>query len=395
MFCLALGSLSLMAASPIPESCTVGDRPFTRPLDEVGFNFDGGIKLLDGASAAVVCDGETVAVATRMEVNNYESSKRTLGSLTIFFDNQLLPKGKEYKLTVAAASIASETDDAVNEEFSSTFAVPENLGKARFDVEDGIAIDKVSRYEGGFYPCYWDIETEPVGEPSFILCREGVPVRELPANITWNRDLGQAIPQILKKMCFEKGVHFSLVLPAGSAHALYRDDIVNEEVVFNFVGGYDKQLPPLEIVWSSLFSQSSGILDVLSIRYTQPGFLVEGAKMLLYEGENETLLKEADLYVDPEGNGRRALADFGGFQMEEGKTYTFVIPEGVIISTESHPVANRYFGVFVTWENGDVDSVLEENGDAPMYDLSGRRVTSPRPGSIYIQQGKKVLVTGK
>ena len=51
-----LTAISAMAATgqaPKPESCTVGDRPFTRPLDEIGFYFDGGIKLLDGASAAV------------------------------------------------------------------------------------------------------------------------------------------------------------------------------------------------------------------------------------------------------------------------------------------------------------------------------------------------------
>ena len=109
-----LTAISAMAATgqaPKPESCTVGDRPFTRPLDEIGFYFDGGIKLLDGASAAVKCDGETVAVSTRMEVSNYTSSKRTQGSLAIFFDGQNLPKGKDYTLTVARASVASESGE--------------------------------------------------------------------------------------------------------------------------------------------------------------------------------------------------------------------------------------------------------------------------------------------
>ena len=39
---------------------------------------------------------------------------------------------------------------------------------------------------------------------------------------------------------FEKGVNYKLVLPAGSVHARFRDDIVNEKAVFNFVGGYEK-----------------------------------------------------------------------------------------------------------------------------------------------------------
>ena len=82
------------------------------------------------------CDGEIVATSERMEVSNYTSSERTQGCLAILFDGQNLPKGKEYTLSVASASIASETDGAENAEFSHTFSVPENLGPAHLDVED-------------------------------------------------------------------------------------------------------------------------------------------------------------------------------------------------------------------------------------------------------------------
>ena len=82
--------LPMTATSPLPpESCTDGNRPFTRPLDEIGFYFDGDIKLLDGAKAVVICGDETVATASRMEVSNYTSSKRTQGTLAIFFDGQI------------------------------------------------------------------------------------------------------------------------------------------------------------------------------------------------------------------------------------------------------------------------------------------------------------------
>ena len=33
-----------------------------------------------------------------------------------------------------------------------------------------------------------------------------------------------------------------------------------------------------------------------------------------------------------------------------------------------------------------------ENGDAPVYNLAGQKVTSPVKGSIYIVDGKKVVV---
>lgn len=386
--------LPMTAASPLlPESCTDGDRLFTRPLDEIGFYFDGGIKLLDGAKVVVICGGETVATASRMEVNNYTSSKRTQGTLAIFFDGQILPKGKEYTLKVAAASIASETDGTKNTEFTQSFSIPENLGPAHFDVEDGVTIAKTSRYGGGLYPCYWRIETEAAGEPSFILYREGVAVREFPAYVTWDWDLGQAYPKVEEEMCFEKGVHYSLVLPAGSAHAMYRDDIVNEEVVLNFIGGYEETVPPLNYVWCNLFTDHSDVLNIVTFTYDRPVRVAEDAKLQLWEIENNTLASEADAYLDIQANCWNVCADFGGFQMQPEKGYTFVIPEGAVIAENGDPVINPRHAIALTGSSGIENiSIEDKDCDAPVYDLFGRKVYVPQPGTIYIQSGKKVLI---
>lgn len=386
--------LPMTAASPLlPESCTDGDRPFTRPLDEIGFYFDGGIKLLDGAKAVVICGGETVATASRMEVSNYTSSKRTQGTLAIFFDGQILPKGKEYTLQVAAASIASETNDTKNTEFTQSFSVPENLGPAHFHVEDGVTIAKTSRYGGGLYPCYWGIETEAVGESSFILYREGVAVREFPAYVTWDWNLGQAYPKVEEEMCFEKGVHYSLVLPAGSAHAMYRDDIVNEEVVLNFIGGYEETVPPLNYVWCNLFTDHSDVLNIVTFTYDRPVRVAEGAKLQLWETVNNTLVKEADAYLDTQVNCWAVSADFGGFQMQPEKGYTFVIPEGAVIAENGDPVVNPRHAIALNGSSG-IENISAENKDcdAPVYDLFGRKVNVLHPGTIYIQSGKKILI---
>lgn len=386
--------LPMTAASPLlPESCTDGDRSFTRPLDEIGFYFDGGIKLLDGAKAVVICGGETVATASRMEVSNYTSSKRTQGTLAIFFDGQILPKGKEYTLKVAAASIASETDGTKNAEFTQSFSVPENLGPAHFDVEDGVTIAKTSRYGGGLYPCYWGIETEAAGEPYFILYREGVAVREFPAYVTWDWDLGQAYPRIEEEMCFEKGVHYSLVLPAGSAHAMYRDDIVNEEVVLNFIGGYEETVQPLNYVWCSLFTDHSDVLNIVTFTYDRPVRVAEGAKLQLWEIENNTLVKEADAYLDIQANCWNVCADFGGFQMQPETGYTFVIPEGAVIAEDGNPVVNPRHAIALNGSSGIENiSIEDKDCDAPVYDLFGRKVHVPQPGTIYIQSGKKIMI---
>lgn len=386
--------LPMTAASPLlPESCTDGDRLFTRPLDEIGFYFDGGIKLLDGAKAVVICGDETVATASRMEVSNYTSSKRTQGTLAIFFDGQILPKGKEYTLKVAAASIASETDGTKNTEFTQSFSVPENLGPAHFDVEDGVTIAKTSRYGGGLYPCYWGIETEAAGEPWFTLYREGVAVREFPAYVTWDWDLGQAYPKVEDEMCFEKGVHYSLVLPAGSAHAMYRDDIVNEEVVLNFIGGYEETVPPLNYVWCNLFTDHSDVLNIVTFTYDRPVRVAEDAKLQLWEIENNTLVSEADAYLDIQANCWNVCADFGGFQMQPEKGYTFVIPEGAVIAENGDPVVNPRNAIALNGSSGIENiSIEDKDCDAPVYDLFGRKVYVPQPGTIYIQSGKKVLI---
>lgn len=381
------------ASSLVPEVCTVGDRPFTRPLDEIGFYFDGGIKLLDGAKAVVICDGKRVATSTRMEVSNFTSSKRTQGTLAIFFNGQNLPKGKEYTLQVAAASIASETDGTKNAEFTQSFSVPENLGPAYFDVEDGVTISKASRNGGGLYPCFWRIETEAAGEPSFILYREGVAVREFPAYVTWDWDLGQAYPRIEEEMCFEKGVHYSIVLPAGSAHAMYRDDIVNEDVVLNFIGGYEGTISPLTYVWCSLFTDHSDVLDDVTFTYDRPVRVAEGAKFQLWDTEKNTLVREAEAYLDTRVNCWAVSADFGGFQIQPETGYTLVIPEGTVIAENGDPVVNPRQTIALNGSSG-IQAIQIENKDCdvPIYDLFGRKVKALHPGTIYIRNGKKCII---
>lgn len=144
---LCVGIFPMMAevsASLQPESCTVGNRPFTSPLSEVAFYFDEGIQLLNGASATIICDGETVATASKIEASNH-TYKRTQGALTILFDGQLLPIGKSYQLVVAPSSIAAENNAATtNTEIVQSFDVPANLGEASVDTKDGSTISTAS-----------------------------------------------------------------------------------------------------------------------------------------------------------------------------------------------------------------------------------------------------------
>lgn len=396
--CLFVGILPMMAevsASLQPESCTIGNRPFTSPLSEVAFYFDGAIQLLNGASAKILCDGEPVATASKIEASNH-TYKRTQGALTISFDGQMLPIGKSYQLVVAPSSIAAENDAAVtNTEIVQSFDVPANLGEARVDAKDGSIISTASEsiYEN-LPACYWGIETEPAGTPSYILYREGVAVREIPARVTWDWDLGQAYPDVQEKMNFEQGVHYTLTLPAGSVHAMYRDDIVNEEVSFNFVGGYTEPIEPLTYVWCSLFTDHSNVLNEVTFQYNRPVKLGDNPVVQLWCDDTE-LLKEVPAEIEADANCWLLKADFGGFEMTGEKGYSLVIPEGTVIAENGDPVVNPRNTMAVNGCSG-IESIQADNSeDSILYDLSGRKVITAEPGKIYIQNGRKVIKTNE
>lgn len=377
-----------------PESCNVGNRPFTAPLSEIGFNFDGGISLLDGASARVECDGKTVTSATRLEVSNYRGEKRTQGTLILIFEEQNLPKGKSYTVCVAPGSISQEDNAEIqNQIITQDFYVPKNLGEAHFEVKDGSVIATVSESIYHSFPTfYWGIETEPVGNPYFILYREGIPVREIPAHITWDWDLGQAYAEVQETMNFEQGVRFTLTLPAGSAHAMWRDDIVNEEVSFNFIGGYTEPIQTLTYSTCSLFTDYSNVLNEVTFTYQRPIRLAENAVIQLWYADGSELIMEASAYINTDINCFAVSADFGGYEMTSERGYTLVIPEGTVIADYGDPVMNHRCSIPLSYTTGILQATEErESSRSAMYDLNGNKVTTPVSGNMYVRNGKTFI----
>lgn len=393
--CLITGVVPTIAAESDtlqPECCSVGHHPFTAPLSEIYFNFDGGIMLLDGASATVECEGETVAVASNLEVSNYRGSKRTQGTLSVIFEEQNLPKGKTYTVCVASGSIALEDNEKItNAQIEQNFDVPENLGEAHIDLEDGAVIPTVSASVYQAFPTfYWSIETEPAENPYFILYREGVPVREIPAHIAWDWNLGQAHAAVQETMNFEQGVNFTLTLPAGSAHARLRDDIVNEEVSFNFIGGYTQPIQELNYSWCSLFGDHSNVLNEVTFIYQAPIHLAENAVIQLWYADGSALIMEAPAYINTDINCFAVTADFGGYEMTSEKGYSLVIPAGSVIADYGDPAVNHRCSIPVSASSG-IHSLTEKDCSAPIYDLNGRRVKNPIPGNVYVRDGKTTI----
>ena len=375
-----------------PESCNVGNRPFTAPLSEIYFDFGEGIRLMEGASATVECDGKTVTAATNIEVSNYRGQKRTQGTLILTFDEQNLPKGKSYTVCVAAGSISTEDNAEIqNQTITQVFYVPDNLGDAHIDWKDNSIISTVSEsVYYGFPAVYWSVETEPVGNPCFILYREGVPVRKLPAHITWDWNLGQAYAEVSGTMNFEQGVRFTLTLPAGSAHAMWRDDIVNEEVSFNFIGGYTDPVQTLTYSSCSLFTGYPNVLNEVTFTYQRPIHLAEDAVIQLWYADESELIMEAPAYINTDINCFAVSADFSGYEMTSERGYTLVIPEGMVIADYGDPVINHRCSIPLMDVNG-LHTVADTNDSAAIYDLNGNKVTSPAIGKIYVRYGKTFI----
>ncbi len=401
IFTLVSAALALpsagYASGLIPEQCSIDDRPVSYPVEEMFFTFDGAVTVAENSVATIYSEKEAVATGV-LSASNYVGKKRTQGTAIIKFDPLLLlPKGKTYSLVVPEGAVFREGDPSVsNDGLSVEFKVPENLGPVHFDVKDGVTIDKTTRY-GGLPTFLWGIETKPVGEPSFILYREGVPVREIPAKVAWDWDLGQAHPQTEEGMRFEKGVHYSLVLPAGSAHAMYRDDIVNEEAVFNFVGAYEEQVPPIDFAWCSMYTDhSDGSLGVVKFYYRDPVALSADPVVQLYIGEENRVVKEAVPVLSEEENeyGRYVMAvDFEGAPLEPMKGYSIVIPEGTLVRTSGDPVINSRNEISVGGASGVGDIIFTDPDNHPVtYSLEGHVVIAPQKGNIYIQNGKKLIL---
>ncbi len=375
-----------------PESCSVGDRPFTAPLSWIEFTFDDCINLLEGVSATVECEGQIVATATNFEVSNFNKPPYTQGTLLLTFEEQNLPKGKSYTLCVAPGSISLENEaDIQNPKIEQRFDVPENLGPAHIDFEDGSVISTVSNSIYQSFPTfYWGIETEPVGNPFFILYREGIAVRELPACIAWDWDLGQAYADVKETMNFEQGVNYTLTLPAGSAHARLRDDIVNEEVSFNFTGGYTEPIQELNYSWCSLFNDHSNVLNEVTFVDQTAIHLSENAVIQLKYADESELIMEAPAYINTEINCFALSANFGGYEMTSEKGYTLVIPKGTVIAESGDPVVNHRNSIPVADYSG-INHIYDKNSYSITYDLNGRRVNAPISGKMYIRNGKTFI----
>lgn len=395
-FLLALLSLLIPAVSSaattsdlVPTQCTIGDRLVFGPISSVGFIFDVGVSVTPEAKAYIKNGDKTIAEGC-LSCSNYTGKKRTQGTVSVdFADELLLPKGEKYCVVIPQGSIFKEgASDVSNEEISVEFEVPSNLGQADPSVDEGSTVTEIDRI--GFYFC---TETAALEGNSITLLREGIPVRTYPCDVSWDWDLGYAGIDFGYRMKFENGVHYSLLLPKDAVSALHRSDITNEKAIVNFIGGYTEPVKPLTYSWCSLFDHHpSDKLNEVIFYYDQPVMLSENPEVQLceaHEGKG-TVVKEVVPTVRNENGQWLLVADFEGFPLAAETGYSVVIPEGTLITKDGDVVVNRRNVTSVGNTTG-IEGVEVSTTSDHIYTLQGVRLQQPPKQGVYIQHGKKFV----
>ncbi|MDO4161297.1 MAG: T9SS type A sorting domain-containing protein [Prevotellaceae bacterium] len=345
IYAFLIGLFLFLAAVPasadngdrlVPEYCSVGEKPLYTPLEDVFFLFDGAIAVSDGATASIVCDGETVAEGT-MTASNYTGSRVQGTASIIFSEVLLLPKGKSYEVVVPAGTIfLADNPDVGNDELRVGFDVPSDIGTADLEL---VGCDVNSVVSSDRMTLMFDTETEAVGNPEALLYREGVAVRSLPLSVTWDWDLGQVRIAEGSEINFEDGVNYTLVLPEGSVSAAYRQDITNLETRIDFTGGYTEPMPSVSYVWCSLFGESDvSVVGEVSFYYNMAIMLSPDASLQLCDTDYN-VIKEATATLSEADGQWIVTADFGGVEVGDGG-FVIVIPEGTVISATGDVAVN-------------------------------------------------------
>lgn len=364
-----------------PKECGIENALVYEPINEIEITFEGIIGIAADVKALITFEGNTMATGT-ITSRNY----KTQGIATITFENLILPKGKSYKLEIPSGAIYLKDDPTVKtKNIKIDFEVPASIPLYYCSVENGSTI--ISARSIWFY---YKTETEPIGNPTMTLYREGVPMNTFNAHVGWDWNLGQAYADFGMTINFEKGVHYSLVFPEGSLTPRFRTDITNEESRVDFVGGYTEPAEPVTCVWCSLFDDPNiDEINVVRFFYNQAIILSPDPKIQLFDGDNN-LIKEVTPVLTKEKEYWVVSCDFGGIKIPESGCY-ITIPEGTVISAEDNERTNTKNSFSLKIETG-VDKVSSGNLEIKVYDK--RIIIDNAPLgetiSVYSVDGKKV-----
>ncbi|WP_297113566.1 hypothetical protein [uncultured Porphyromonas sp.] len=325
LLCCLVG-LSMLLVKPVyaggtdkllPVENSIENRLVYEPIEVIYLDFSVAIAISDGAKATITCDGERMAEGVITM-----SDDRGHSQAAILFDKTILPKGKTYKLEVPSGAIYTQGQPAIAmDRYVTPFTVPEYITTRECSIQEGDTVGYTN-----LISFYYDTETEPLGTPMGTLYREGVPIKSVAVNITWDWELGQMHAHFGEYVDFEEGVHYTFTLPKGSMTPRFRTDITNAESSVNFIGGAatppsgtPDQTPSLCFVKCSLFDGTthSDILNEVYFYYNEPIKLSDDPKIQLFDCADMSLIKEVIPTLTHEDDWWIVACDFGGVRLPD------------------------------------------------------------------------------
>ena len=322
--------------------------PFVEPLGNVNVVFKENIELTNNPSVFIVSNGEVVCTPESYDIYNFDNGKYKYGCLIANFNNELLPKGEKYSLRVSEGSANSiDNIERINNELIYEFEVPNDLGDGRVEAQlsraDVLGLKVICENN---FTCYWGYEIKGVGNPQWELYRNGKLIKRLPLQVGSDWNLGYACFLFEegyrhdKLYYFEDGIEYQMVIPEGCIRT-YRDDIVNKEVSFSFIGGYSKSSGPLE--YSDYTLEYNGLnsqLGKVVFTYNEPIMLSLSPSIELRDETNNMTVKEANLSIKENEGCWKLIGDFDDFVIDTNSRYSLIISEATIVTKEGDILVN-------------------------------------------------------
>lgn len=396
LLCCLVG-LSMLLVKPLyagstdkllPVGNSIENRLVYEPIEVVYLDFSVAIAISDGAKATITCDGEHMAegVITMGDARGQRQA-------AILFDKTILPKGKSYKLEVPAGAIYTRDQPAiVMDSYVTPFTVPEYITTRECSIQEGDTVGYTN-----LISFYYDTETEPLGTPMGTLYREGVPIKSVAVDITWDWNLGQMHAHFDKYVDFEEGVHYTFTLPEGSMTPRFRTDITNAESSVHFIGGAatppsetPDQTPSLCFVKCSLFDGTTP-LDVLNevyFYYNEPIKLSDDPKIQLFSYADKSLIKEVTPTLTHDDVWWIVACDFGGVRLPDDGA-TLVITAGSVLRAGDNKGQNFENTIRITPTPQSTDQI--EANNPSIYGHNGQIIIDNAPMgelvSVYAVDG--------
>ena len=396
LLCCLVG-LSMLLVKPLyagstdkllPVGNSIENRLVYEPIEVVYLDFSVAIAISDGAKATITCDGERMAegVITMGDARGQRQA-------AILFDKTILPKGKSYKLEVPAGAIYTRDQPTiVMDRYVTPFTVPEYITTRGCSIQEGEIVGYTKSIS-----FYYDTETEPLGTPMATLYREGVPIKSVAVNITWDWELGQMHAHFGEYVDFEEGVHYTFTLPEGSMTPRFRTDITNAESSVHFIGGaatppaeVPNPIPPLSFVKCSLYDWTTPqeVLNEVYFYYDEPIKLSDDPKIQLFDGSDKSLIKEVIPTLMREDDWWIVACDFGGVRIpDEGAM--LIITEGSVLRAGDNKGQNDKNTIQITPTPQSTDQV--EANNPSIYGHNGQIIINNAPigelVSVYAVDG--------